>query len=84
MKKSVVIILLVITILTMCWLFTTPVYAENQAVLDNETQNQFVETIEKSKKTLEDYKKQYGSDTYGMAAYILAQIRLISIILFIK
>ncbi len=80
MKKSVVVILsLIITIMTICFLFATPVHAENQTVLDNQTENQFVETIEKNKKTLEDYNKQYGSEAYGMTAFILDKIRFLSI-----
>ena len=55
MKKSVVISILVTIILTMC-LLSTVVYAENEAVLDNETESQLVEIKEKSEKSIEYYK----------------------------
>ena len=79
MKKSVIIISLVMIILTICCLFTTPVYAENEAVLDNETKSQLVEIKEKSEKSIEYYKEKYGSDAYGMTAYILHLISIYSI-----
>lgn len=77
MKKSVVILFLV-TILTMCFLSTT-IYAQNEAVLDNETESQLVEMKEKSEKSLEYYKEKYGSDAYGMTAYVLHLISIYSI-----
>lgn len=79
MKKSVVISMLVITILTICFLFTTPVYAANDTVLDNQTEGELVGMIEKSKKDLEYYKQKYGSDAYGMTAYVLHLISIYSI-----
>ena len=78
MKKSVVISILVTIILTMC-LLSTVVYAENEAVLDNETEIQLVEIKEKSEKSIEYYKERYGSDTYGFVAYILHIIQIYSI-----
>lgn len=79
MKKSVVIVSLILIVLTVCFLFSTPVYAENETVLDSETEGELVEMVEKSKKDLEYYKKQYGSDAYGMTAYILHAISVYSI-----
>lgn len=79
MKKSVAIISLIIIALTLCFLFSTRVYAENKTVLDNETEGQLVEIKEKSEKTLEYYKEKYGSDSYGMTAYILSIISAYSI-----
>ena len=79
MKKSVVISILVITILTMCFLFTTKVYAEGEAVLDSKTESQLVEMKEKSEKSLEYYKEKYGSEAYGMTAYVLHLVSIYSI-----
>ena len=79
MKKSVVLILLAITILTICFLFATPVRAENEVVLDNETESQLVEMKEKNEKSIEYYKEKYGSDSYGITAYILHLISIYSI-----
>ena len=78
MKKSVVISILVTIILTMC-LLSNVVYATNEGVLDNETESQLVEFKEKSEKSIEYYKARYGSDTYGMVAYILSVVQIYSI-----
>ena len=79
MKKTVAIIVLIITILTMCSLFPKPVYAENESILDNETESQLVELKEKSEKSLEYYKEKYGSEAYGITAYALHIISVYSI-----
>lgn len=79
MRKSIVIILLAITILTMCFLFPTSVNAENEAVLDNETESQLVEMKEQNEKSIEYYKEKYGSDAYGITAYVLHLISIYSI-----
>ena len=79
MKKSVVIVLLTVIALTICFLFATPVYAENETVLDKETESQLVEIKEKSEKSLEYYKEKYGSDAYGMTAYVLHAVSVYSI-----
>ena len=79
MKKSVVVIFLTITILTICFLFATPVHAESEKVLDNETESQLVEMKDKSEKSIEYYKEKYGSDSYGLTAYILHLISIYSI-----
>lgn len=79
MKKSLVIILLTIIMLTICFLFTTSVRAENEAVLDEQTESQLVQIKEKSQKSIEYYKEKYGSDAYGMTAYILHIISIYSI-----
>lgn len=79
MKKSVVIVLLIVIALTICFLFAKPVYAENETVLDKETESQLVEIKEKSEKSLEYYKEKYGSDAYGMTAYVLHAVSVYSI-----
>ena len=79
MKKSVVIIFLAITMLAMCGLFTSTVYAENEAILDNEPESQLGEMKEKSQNSIEYYKDKYGSDAYGMTAYVLHLISVYSI-----
>ena len=86
MKKSVVTIFLVITLLMICFLFTSCVHAENEiatnneeSVLDNETKSQLTGMIEKSKKDLNYYKEKYGSEAYGITAYVLSLVQLYSI-----
>lgn len=79
MKKSVVILMLVITILTVCFLMTSTVYAANETVLDEETESKLVEMKEKSENSIEYYKEKYGSDAYGITAYVLHLISVYSI-----
>lgn len=54
------------------------VYAETE-VLDNKTESKLVQIKENAAKTLEEYKEKYGSDAYGLTAYILNIIRIYSI-----
>lgn len=41
--------------------------------------SKIVEMKDKEKKTLEDYQQAYGSDAYGLTAYILSRIQIYSI-----
>lgn len=77
MKKIAVI---AITILIILGFFTSmiPVKAAEQ-VIDNETESQIIEIKENQAKTLEDYKVKYGSDAYGVVAYILHILQVYSI-----
>ena len=45
----------------------------------SDTVSQLVEIKDNEKKTLEDYQKAYGSDTYGLTAFILSRVQLYSI-----
>lgn len=74
MKKVLVSFLCVFAIFT----FST-VYAENTNVATNTGTGQLVEIKEKAEKKLEDYKQEYGSETYGLAAYMLNMVRIYSI-----
>jgi len=58
--------------------FTTVCLATENAI-NNETENQLIQIKEKESKELEDYKETYGSDAYGLTAYILGKIRIYSI-----
>lgn len=44
-----------------------------------ESTEQIIQIKDKEEKKLEDYVKDYGSETYGLAAYILNKVRLYSI-----
>ena len=46
---------------------------------ENGTVSQLVELKDNEKKTLEDYQNAYGSETYGLTAYILNRIQIFSI-----
>ena len=51
----------------------------NQLQTQSETVNQLVEMKDNEKKTLDDYVAAYGSETYGLTAYILNKVQICSI-----
>ena len=57
---------------------TNNVYATEQAI-DEETESKLVEIKDNAANSIEDYKEKYGSDVYGIVAYILNVIRIYSI-----
>lgn len=73
MKKFIAVFFILI-----CLFFTYSAYASN-AIIDDETSSQLVEIKEKELKEIEDYTEAYGSESYGMTAYILGKIRIYSI-----
>ena len=75
MKKVVAIILLLMMIVVFgC----SQVYAAEN-IIDQQNESQLIKIKEKSAKTLEEYQQKYGSDAYGLTAYILNMIRIYSI-----
>ena len=77
MKKTLAILTILIMIIGIFTL-TNKVYAEEKAI-DNNTESKLVEIKETQTKSLEDYKVKYGSDSYGLVAYILNLVRIYSI-----
>jgi len=75
MKKTIITLML---LLMMVILGCNQVYAAENAI-DAQNESELIEIIESGKKTLEDYKRDYGSDAYGLTAFILNVIRLYSI-----
>ena len=58
----------------------TSVYAANQVTeTAQSTTGKIIEIKDKELKTLEEYKQKYGSDAYGLTAYVLNIIRIYSI-----
>lgn len=55
------------------------VYAEETKQMEATGTGQLVQIKEKTEKKLEDYKEEYGSEAYGIAAYILNIVRIYSI-----
>lgn len=55
------------------------IYATNEKPINSKTESTLVELKEKELSSLEDYKKTYGSDSYGITAYILNRVRIFSI-----
>ena len=75
MKKiAITIMLLLIMLILGC----NQVYAAEN-VIDNSVGSQAIKIKESAQKSLEEYKQLYGSDAYGLTAYILNIIRLYSI-----
>ncbi len=79
MKKTIVILVIALIILSV--FATTKVYAAENSneVIDENTESQLIEIKDNQAKSLEDYKDKYGSDTYGLVAYILNLVRVYSI-----
>ena len=77
MKKTLAIFTILIMILGI-FTFTNKVYAADKAI-DEKTESKLVEIKETQTKSLEDYQEKYGSDAYGLVAYILNIVRIYSI-----
>ena len=72
----------VIAILSILFLLMggTSVYAANQVTeTAQSTTGKIIEIKDKELKTLEEYKEAYGSDAYGLTAFLLSKIRVYSI-----
>ena len=80
MKKVVTCLLTVFFIFAICHTVVTANDTSTNNVLQSETTTgELIELKEREMQTIEDYKVAYGSDTYGLAAYILNRIRIYSI-----
>ena len=72
MKKIIIGIILVIILILV---FNTVVLAENNAITsEKENVNQILTLKDKSNAKIEKYSEEYGSDAYGLAAFILNDI----------
>lgn len=77
MKKLLPVITIFITILFINVIgFQKRVYADN---IITKEQSQLLQIKENQVKTLEEYKQKYGSDAYGLTAYILHMVQVYSI-----
>ena len=75
MKKiAITVVLLVMVVI----LGGKQVYA-TEKIIDAQNESELIEIIESGRKSLEDYKRDYGSDAYGLTAFLLNIIRLYSI-----
>ena len=70
-----VLVIIIVSILTI----GKKTYASNDKPIDNKTESKLVQLKEKELSSLEDYKKAYGSDSYGVTAYILHRVQVLSI-----
>ena len=75
MKKLILAaILLAIIVIVGC----NQVYA-TEKIIDEQSESQLIQIKENAAKTLEEYRQKYGSDAYGLTAYILNIVRIYSI-----
>ena len=74
MKKVIAIFFIVI-----CLFSIYSVQASETRILDNQTSSQLVQIKEKELKEIQDYNEAYGSESYGMTAYLLNKVRIYSI-----
>lgn len=75
MKKIVAIVMLLMTIVIFgC----SHVYA-TENIIDGPNESKLIKIKENTAKSLEDYKQKYGSDAYGLTAFILNLVRIYSI-----
>lgn len=77
MKKALLISAIIVIIIG-AFFITTNVYAAEQAI-DEETESKIIEIKDNATKSLEDYQEKYGSEVYGLVAYILNLVRIYSI-----
>jgi len=75
MKKIAITIML---LLVMVILGCNQAYA-TENVMDTQNESKLIEIKENAASTLDEYKQKYGSDAYGLAAYILNIVRIYSI-----
>ena len=74
--KKVIAIISILFLLMGC----TSVYATSQVnEATQSTTGKIIEIKDKELKTLEEYKEAYGSDAYGLTAFLLNKIRVYSI-----
>ena len=74
--KKIIAIISILFLLMGC----TSVYAANQVTeTAQSTTGKIIEIKDKELKTLEEYNEAYGSDAYGLTAFLLNKIRVYSI-----
>ena len=78
MKKVVTILSIMICLLCFNFTYCLAVNTTNENTI-NSTESKLVEIKDKELKSMEDYKDAYGSETYGITAYILNKVRIYSI-----
>lgn len=76
MKKLVISIMVIAIVLLS---FGTTLAVEEKNTLETETASQLLNMKEETKTELDEYNRKYGSESYGMTAFILNKVRLYSI-----
>lgn len=78
MNKKLIFVALIVVMLV-AFININKVCAATEQVISNDAESKLVEIKETQLKTIEDYKQKYGSDAYGITAYVLNIIRIYSI-----
>jgi hypothetical protein len=74
MKKLVIALFITLSIFSV-----GTAYASSDNILGESTAGQIIEIKEKQLNELNDYVEAYGSDAYGLTAYLLNKVRIYSI-----
>lgn len=77
MKKTFLVIMLLAIVLIS--LSTTILAVEEKNALETNTASELIEMKEETKTELDEYTRKYGSESYGMAAFIINKVRIYSI-----
>ena len=77
MKKSLLIVTIFVIVIGLFFAISNTYAAEQ--VIDEETESKIVEIKDNAASSLADYQDKYGSDVYGLVAYILNLVRIYSI-----
>lgn len=80
MKKVITVIFCFICILSLNSVYATNTLKKSVNNTNNKTmESQLIEIKEKELKSIEDYNKAYGTESYGFTAYLLNKVRIYSI-----
>lgn len=76
--KKIFLVSILIAILLLA-LGTTILAVEERNTLETDTASELIQLKDETKTELEEYNRKYGSESYGMTAFILNKIRVYSI-----
>lgn len=79
MKNKIKTILIIFFVLVAIISFYSISYANSTNLLDEEASTELLEMKESTKSKIDGYIEQYGSTPYGLVAYILNALRIVSI-----
>ena len=77
MKKILITIIVIIMALLFC--NTTALAVEEKNIMETNTASGIIKYKDETKNTIDEYTRLYGSESYGMTAYILNIVRIYSI-----
>lgn len=80
-KAGIMTIAILVLAITIISVFFSKVYADNDNIIDEVTSghSNLLELKESQVNSIEEYKQKYGSDSYGITAYILHVVQVYSI-----